>query len=73
MSAIAWLWVAIGILGIVDAFRHSASDWTAADRNRPFWVVLMLFLGPFGVLSYLVAVRPRFQLSSGISDEFRRL
>jgi hypothetical protein len=71
VSVISWLWLLIGVIGIIDAFRHPASDWAAADRNRAFWVAFMLFLGPIGAITYLMAVRPRFALSRGISDEFR--
>lgn len=72
MSAlIGWAWVGIGVLGIIDAFRHSASDWAAADRNRPFWVIFMFFFGPVFVTLYAIAVRPRFRRAGNISDEFR--
>jgi uncharacterized membrane protein HdeD (DUF308 family) len=68
---IGWLWIATGVLGIVDAFRHSESEWAAADRKRAFWVVFMFFFGPIFVTLYALVVRPRFGRAGLISDEFR--
>jgi tryptophan-rich sensory protein len=59
-SLITVTWLAIAALGVIDAFRHSSADWTYADRERPFWVVFMVFLGPLCVVPYLLFVRPRF-------------
>lgn len=59
-SLITVAWVAIAALGVVDALRHSGADWAYADRERTFWVVFMVFLGPFCVVPYLLLVRPRF-------------
>ena len=59
-SVIGWVWFGIGILGVIDAFRHSASDWAFADRNRTFWVLFMLCFGPPFVAAYTIMVRRRF-------------
>jgi hypothetical protein len=69
-SLIGYGWFGIGLLGIVDAFRHSASDWAYADRNRPFWVVFMFFFGPIMVPLYMVAVRAQFPRTTSTSDRF---
>ncbi len=60
MSAITVAWLAVAALGLIDAFRHSSAEWDYADRERTFWVVFMLFLGPIFVALYLIFVRPRF-------------
>jgi tryptophan-rich sensory protein len=60
MSVITVAWLAVAALGLIDAFRHSSAEWDYADRERPFWVVFMFFLGPICVVPYLFFVRPRF-------------
>lgn len=69
-SVIGWLWFGVGVLGVVDAFRHSVSDWVFADRQRAFWVIFMLLLGPILVAIYAVAVRPRFPTGDETSASF---
>lgn len=71
-AVIGYARLGIGLLGIVDAFRHSPTDWAAADRQRPFWVIFMFFFGPIFAPIYAVAVRPRFARARAVSDEFRR-
>jgi len=71
-SAIGYLWLGIGVLGIIDAFRHSPSDWTFADRRRAFWVIFMFVFGPIFVPIYAVAVRPRFPRAGDVSESFRK-
>lgn len=60
MSAITVVWLAVAALGVVDGLRHSGADWNYADRERPFWVIFMVVLGPLFVVPYLLFVRPRF-------------
>lgn len=74
MSAIGFIWVAIEVVGLIDVFRHSSADWTYADRNRPFWVIFILFFGPLFVIPYLFMVRPRFPSEEAIhaTDAFRK-
>jgi hypothetical protein len=48
------------VVGLIDALRHSSTDWAYADRDRAFWVIFLFFFGPLVVVPYLVAVRPRF-------------
>ena len=59
-SLITVAWVAVAALGVIDAFRHSSADWAYADRERTFWVVFMVILGPLFVIPYLLFVRSRF-------------
>ena len=74
MQALGWLWLATGIVGIIDAFRHSQSDWTHADRNRGFWVVMMFFFGPIAATIYVLSVRSRFPKGEGdtVSAPFKK-
>ena len=59
-SLITVAWLAIAALGVIEALRHSSADWAYADRERPFWVIFMIVLGPIFVVPYLLFVRPRF-------------
>jgi tryptophan-rich sensory protein len=69
-SVVGYLWLGIGVLGIIDAFRHSQSDWNYADRDRAFWVVFMFFFGPIFVSIYIFAVRRRFPRGDETSSQF---
>lgn len=58
-----------GAAAVFDALRRPQAAWVAADRNRSFWVVLIvgvsLFaLGPVIGAVYLVAVVPGFSRQS---------
>lgn len=59
-SLITVAWIGVAALGVIDALRRSSGDWDYADRNRPSWVVFMIFLGPLCVIPYLIFVVPRF-------------
>jgi hypothetical protein len=73
MSWIGWIWLVVEIAGLIDALRHSASDWSYADRNRSFWVIFILFFGPVFVVPYLFLVRPRFPGAADQPDQsFRK-
>lgn len=73
MSAIGVIWVLVEIVGLIDALRHSGSDWSYADRDRSFWLIFMFFLGPIFVVPYLFLVRPRFPSATEQPDQaFRK-
>jgi hypothetical protein len=74
MNAIGYIWIAIEVVGLIDVFRYSSGDWTFADRNRPFWVIFIVFFGPLFVIPYLVFVRPRFpnREATTATDAFRK-
>lgn len=60
MGAVGYVWIAVEVLGLIDALRHSGPDWDYADRNKAFWIIFMVFFGPIFVIPYLFVVRPRF-------------
>ena len=73
MNAIGVIWILVEIAGLIDAVRHSSSDWSYADRNRSFWLIFMFFLGPIFVVPYLLLVRPRFTKAAEQPDQsFRK-
>jgi Phospholipase_D-nuclease N-terminal len=49
---VPWLWV------LYDALRWSGTNWTMAGKAKVPWVLFILLLPPFGVLTYLIVVRP---------------
>lgn len=49
---VPWLWV------LYDALRIDGSAWARAGRSKILWALFILLLPPFGVLSYLIAIRP---------------
>jgi hypothetical protein len=49
---VPWGWV------LLDAIRWDRTAWMGAARNKVVWVLFILLLPPFGVLTYLVLVRP---------------
>jgi uncharacterized iron-regulated membrane protein len=64
-------------LVVVDELRRPASEWTAADRNRGYWVGLtvtagFLFLGVLAALVYAVALVPRFAMAQDSDSAFRK-
>ena len=70
-SALGYVWLGVALVCVLDAMLHSASQWTAADRNRWFWVIFLTVLGPLFLVPYLVGVRPGFARARIVSDEFR--
>ena len=69
MNPITVLFLAIAAAGVIDAARRPASQWVAADRNRAFWIVMMVFLNILGVVAYVIAVVPRFSGGADVSDQ----
>jgi hypothetical protein len=48
----------------VDAIRRSSWQWTSADRDKTFWVIMLILFGPLFVIPYLLAVLPRLLKAS---------
>ncbi len=74
MSAVGYIWIAVGIIGLIDVFRHSSADWAYADRNRSFWAIFIFFFAPLFVVLYLFMVRQRFPDREAVqaTDAFRK-
>lgn len=52
----------------IDAVRRPASHWVEADRNKAFWLTMIIMLNVLGVLAYMVAVWPLFPRGAGSTD-----
>ena len=70
----AWIWLlwALGWVAAVDCLRRPHLQWVAADRQRAFWVVMLIFLGPLMVWIYLIGVLPRLNSASGAAADDQR-
>jgi hypothetical protein len=67
----------VGVIALVDQLRRSPSEWTAADRNRSWWLgttaVLSLFAcGLLVGFAYLVGVVPYFADAESMSGDFAK-
>jgi Phospholipase_D-nuclease N-terminal len=65
---IGFLCVLIAVVAFIDACRRPASQWAQADRNRAFWLTMIVLLNVIGVAAYLIGVLPRFQSGSSSTD-----
>jgi hypothetical protein len=68
MNAIVALCWTITIVAFIDAIRRPASDWASADRNRAFWLVILLFLNALAAVCYAIFVVPRFSRAAANID-----
>jgi hypothetical protein len=59
---VPWGWV------LLDAIRWDRASWAGAGRNKVAWVLFILLLPPFGVLAYLVLVRPELVVATAEPD-----
>jgi hypothetical protein len=73
---VTWTWLVwlAGWALVIDAVRRPAHQWTAADRNRTFWVALLTLMAPIFLIPYLVGVLPRLARTSNATTapEFLR-
>ncbi|MBK6872966.1 MAG: hypothetical protein IPJ14_14850 [Kineosporiaceae bacterium] len=58
------LWL-VAVLLIVDAYRRPGWHWTAADRQRTFWTILLVLMAPLTLWFYLVGVLPSLIRAAG--------
>jgi|GEM_PF-4927500 len=58
MTAMIWILYLLGWVAAADCLRRPAWQWRNADRNRAFWVVLLIMLGPILVLPYAFICLP---------------
>jgi Phospholipase_D-nuclease N-terminal len=59
---VPWLWV------LYDALRWKSDAWTNARHNKVLWVLFILLLPPFGVLTYLIVTRPELVAGSELAS-----
>jgi hypothetical protein len=73
-------WVALSyVIGIVvfgDALRRPSLAWAAADRQRGWWLTMivvssLMSLGVFVAIAYAVGVLPHFQQQAEVHEGFR--
>jgi hypothetical protein len=71
------IWL-VNIYCTVDAARRPPTAWSAADRDKFFWVAMLaagcfLLVPAFVIMpGYLIGVRPRFADAPIIDDRFRK-
>jgi hypothetical protein len=51
----AWIW------GFMDMGKHTGAEWDASGQNPVLWVLILVFLGVFGLILYLMIARPRLK------------
>jgi hypothetical protein len=64
-------------VALADQLRRPASAWTAADRDRGWWLSATVILGLaacglFIGIAYLLGVVPRFASDDGVDPSFRK-
>jgi hypothetical protein len=65
IAAVCWL---VTLAAVVDAVRRSSSQWVEADRNKSFWITIIVLTNVIGSTIYAAFVLPRFaRASSGSS------
>lgn len=70
MSALLVLfWVVTGA-AFLDACRRSSVEWVAADRNRAFWLVMLVVLNIVGAVFYLLLVVSQFPREQQVDSAF---
>jgi hypothetical protein len=62
-TILGWGYWIIGIACTYDAARFKREEWLRADREKPFWCVMLVILWPLLILPYLMNVRPRLKLA----------
>jgi|ERR1035441_1433426 hypothetical protein len=68
MSGLSVLCIILSAAAFVDAVRRPASQWVQADRNKGFWLTMIVLLNILGVVAYVVGVVPRLGRGTGASD-----
>jgi len=59
VSALGWIIVIFNIALAIDAARRPASVWAAADRQKTWWVTLLVIFGFVAFIPYVIGVLPR--------------
>jgi predicted PurR-regulated permease PerM len=70
MSALlVFFWVVTGA-AFLDVCRRPSVEWVAADRNRAFWLVMLVVLNIVGAVFYLLLVVPQFPREQQVDSAF---
>lgn len=51
--------LAVWVWAIVDVVRRPTGEWESAGQNQVVWILVIVLLGPLGVVLYLAIARPR--------------
>jgi hypothetical protein len=70
MSPLVVVCYGVTAVAFVDALRRSPSEWLEADRNKAFWLVMLVFLNVLGALAYVLFVVTRFSGSRATGEDF---
>jgi hypothetical protein len=70
MSAtLAFFFLATGA-AFLDGCRRSSIEWVEADRNRAFWLTMIVVLNVVGAVFYLLLVVPQFSRQQQVDSTF---
>ncbi len=69
MSPLTIVFLLVALGGVIDAARRPAVAWVEADRNRGFWIIMMVFFNVLGVVPYALFVVPRFPRGGSTTDD----
>ena len=58
------VWILLLVLSLAYLFWRMAADDQLSMNERLFWVVVIIILGPFGLLVYLLARRKKRRMAS---------
>src|SRR5512133_2882918 len=53
---------------LYDALRWDGAAWVGAGKSKFLWALFILLLPPFGVLSYLIAIRPELAAAAEVGS-----
>jgi hypothetical protein len=59
---VPWMWV------LYDAVRWDRAAWAGAGKSKVLWGLLILLLPLFGVLTYLITIRPELVVAAEVAD-----
>ena len=53
--------VVLFVVALVDLVRRPADEWASSGQNQLVWALIVVFVGFFGPLLYLVIARPALE------------
>ena len=70
MSVLSYLFFIAGTIGAIDAARRPPSEWIAVDHKKANWIVLMVVFNVFGLVPYVLFIRPKLAQASPTQTAF---